>query len=71
MKRKVIYVAGFIGIALAGTFAFAMTTRAGYESAEYEVVETDGNIEIRDYPDLMLVATSSKLDSQGRDGSFM
>ncbi|WP_372897002.1 heme-binding protein, partial [Stieleria sp.] len=35
------------------------------------VIETDGSIEIREYPDLMLAATDSKMDSQGRDGSFM
>jgi DNA gyrase inhibitor GyrI len=48
-----------------------MTARAGYESAEYQVITSEGNIEIREYPDLMLAATHSKMDSQGRDGSFM
>lgn len=66
-----IYVAGFVAVALIGAFAVALTTRAGYESAEYKVIETDGSIEIREYPDLMLAATDSKMDSQGRDGSFM
>jgi DNA gyrase inhibitor GyrI len=58
----------FMGI---GVFAFNRTTRAGYESAEYKVVESDGKYEVREYPDLMLVATRTKIDSQGRDGSFM
>ncbi|PAY19788.1 SOUL heme-binding protein [Rhodopirellula sp. SM50] len=71
MKRSMIYVAGFVAVALIGAFAVALTTRAGYESAEYKVIETDGSIEIREYPDLMLAATDSKMDSQGRDGSFM
>ncbi|MDV6033784.1 MAG: heme-binding protein [Phycisphaera sp. RhM] len=71
MKRSMIYVAGFVAVALIGAFAVALTTRAGYESAEYKVIETDGSIEIREYPDLMLAATDSKIDSQGRDGSFM
>ena len=71
MKRAMIYIAGFVGVALVGTFALAMTTRAGYESAEYKVIESDGSFEVREYPDLMLVATDSKMDSQGRDGSFM
>ena len=71
MKRAMIYVAGFFGVALAGTVALAMATRAGYESAEYKVIESDGNFEVRQYPYLMLVATDSKMDSQGRDGSFM
>ena len=71
MKRAMIYVLGFLGVALIGTIALAMTTRVGYESAEYKVIESDGSFEIREYPDLMLVATDSKMDSQGRDGSFM
>ncbi len=71
MKRAMIYVAGSIGVALAGTFALAMATRVGYESAEYKVIVSDGAFEIREYPDLVLVATDSKMDSQGRDGSFM
>jgi DNA gyrase inhibitor GyrI len=54
-----------------GVFAWNTTTRAGYESAEYKVVESDGKYEVREYPDLMLVATTTKIDAQGRDGSFM
>jgi DNA gyrase inhibitor GyrI len=45
--------------------------RAAYESAEYKVITSDGSFEVREYPDLMLVATTTKLDAQGRDGSFM
>jgi DNA gyrase inhibitor GyrI len=71
MKRVMIFFAGFLGVATVGTFSLAMATRAGYESAEYTVIESDGSFEVREYPDLMLVATDSKMDSQGRDGSFM
>lgn len=46
------------------------TSRTGYESATYTVIETDGDFEVREYPDLMLVTTSSRLQSQGNDGSF-
>ncbi len=56
---------------LIGVFAWNMTARAGYESAEYKVIESDGKFEVREYPDLMLVATTTKIDAQGRDGSFM
>ena len=66
-----LYLGLIAGVALLGMVAWTMTTRAGYESAEYKVVESDGDVEIREYPDLMLVATSSNMDSQGRDGSFM
>ncbi|WP_182869239.1 SOUL family heme-binding protein [Rhodopirellula sp. JC639] len=71
MKRQTIYVAATLGIVGVAMVAWTMTARAGYESAEYEVIESDGNIEIRQYPDLMLAATDSKMGSQGRDGSFM
>ena len=71
MKRRMIYFAAMLGFVGVGMAAWTMTARAGYESAEYKVIESDGNIEIREYPDLMLAATDSKMDSQGRDGSFM
>ena len=51
--------------------AWSVTARAGYESAPYEVVESDGNIEVREYPDLVLASTAAKLDARGNDGSFM
>ena len=53
-----------------GWFGWKMTSRSGYESAEYTVVETDGEFEIRDYPDLMLVTTTADFEAQGNDGSF-
>ena len=71
MKRRMIYLAAMVGLVGVAAAAWTMTVRAGYESAEYKVVESDDNIEIREYPDLMLAATDSKMDSQGRDGSFM
>ena len=71
MKRQMIYLSALIGLVSFGLAAWTMTARAGYESADYTVIESDDNIEIREYPDLMLAATDSKMDSQGRDGSFM
>ncbi|GIX00553.1 MAG: hypothetical protein KatS3mg111_3885 [Pirellulaceae bacterium] len=71
MKRAMMYRTGLLGGALVGTFALTMATRAGYESAQYKVIESDGRLEVREYPDLMLVTTDSRMDSQGRDGSFM
>jgi hypothetical protein len=72
MKRKtMIYLSVTAIFVLAGIFAWNTMTRAAYESAEYKVVESDGKFEVREYPDLMLVATTTKLDAQGRDGSFM
>ena len=66
-----IYSGTVIGLALVGVFGWNLIARGGYESAEYKVVESDGKFEVREYPDLMLAATTTNLDSQGRDGSFM
>lgn len=71
MKRRMVYLVALIGLIGIGMATWTMTARAGYETAEYNVIESDGNFEIREYPDLMMAATDSDMDSQGRDGSFM
>lgn len=72
MKRKqMIYLSVMAILVAASVFAWNTMARAAYESAEYKVVTSDGKFEVREYPDLMLVATTTKLDAQGRDGSFM
>lgn len=72
MKRgKMMYLSVTAISVLVGILAWNSVARAAYESAEYTVVESDGKFEVREYPDLMLVATTTKLDAQGRDGSFM
>jgi hypothetical protein len=49
--------------------AGCQATRAGYESAPYTVVRTDGKIELRDYPALTVVETPMA-DANGGDGGF-
>jgi len=72
MKRnQMIYLSAIAILVVAGVFAWNTMARAAYESAEYKVVTLDGKFEVREYPDLMLVATTTKMDAQGRDGSFM
>ncbi len=66
MKKLMLLGLGLIGMQIVNT-----DDASGYETAEYEVVRSEQNFEVRDYPDLMLAATKSKEDSQGRDGSFM
>jgi hypothetical protein len=61
----ILIVIGGVGLLLAGCQA----TRAGYESAPYEVVRTDGEFELRDYPSLVLVETRMT-NSGASDGSF-
>ena len=56
------------GLVLAGCQA----ARAGYESAPYTVVRTDGKFELRDYPALTVVETPMAAPSgDAADGSFM
>lgn len=45
-------------------------TRAGYESAPYSVVRTDGKFEVRDYPALAVVETRMAASGKDDDGSF-
>lgn len=71
MRRRMVYFTSVAVLVMIGVFVFNRATRAGYESAEYRVVESDGKFEVREYPDLMLVATSTQIDAKGRDGSFM
>lgn len=70
-RKRMIYIGTIALFVLAGAFTWNMMARAAYESADYKVIESDGKFEVREYPDLMLVATTTKLDAQGRDGSFM
>jgi hypothetical protein len=58
-------------IVAGGIFSWKSLTRAGYESAEYKVLDSEGQFEVREYPDLMMAAATTQLDAQGRDGSFM
>ncbi len=56
---------------LAGLIATGCgTVRAGYESAPYKVVRSDGEFELRDYPVMTVVETSMARGSNGSDGSF-
>jgi len=52
-------------------FGWKLTARGAYESAAYTVLESDGQFEMRLYPDLMMATTNMRLESQGDDGSFM
>ncbi len=71
MEKRMFYFWGIVGLSVFVGLTWTVTAFAGYESAEYELVEKDGNIEIRKYPDLTLVSTKSETDSEGKDGSFM
>lgn len=60
-----------VGLGLISLLGWNMTAQADDETAQYELIQKDGNIEIRQYPDLMLVSVDTAEEAQGRDGSFM
>lgn len=66
MWIPILILAVMAGLVLVGCKA----TRAGYESAPYTVVRSDGNFELRDYPALTVVETPMA-SPDGSDGSFM
>ena len=70
MFKKMIYLLVAVVICGAIFMGWKLTSRSAYESAEYTVLETDGQIELRSYPDLMLVTTTMGTRYQGDDGSF-
>ena len=63
----------FVAFAVLVVLAHAAckATPAGYESAPYRVVRSDGKFELRDYPALTVVETPVAANSRdGSDGSF-
>lgn len=68
MKRKSVWIAVTVTLLAVAGGAFVNTSRAGYETASYEVVEKEGKFEIRKYAAHKLVTTS--MMSPGENGSF-
>ena len=52
-------------------FTGCQATRAGYETAPYTVVRTDGKFQVRDYPAMAVVETPMIRTQKGGDGSFL
>jgi DNA gyrase inhibitor GyrI len=65
MKKAILSLAAILAVAL--TVVACATSRAGYETAPYRVVRSEGAFEIRDYPELK-IATTTRV---GDDASFM
>ena len=57
-------------VAAALVLAGCKATRAGYESATYQVVRSSGKFQVRDYPALTVVETPMASSGNGADGSF-
>ena len=58
-------------VALAPIVGGCLVSRAGYESAAYKVVRSDGKFELRDYPAITVVETPMKSPGQDADNGFM
>ena len=69
-SKKLSYGITLVCLGIVGYYGWKFTARNAYESARYSVVSSDGNFEVRDYPDLVLVSTPMRVDAQGSDGSF-
>jgi len=68
MKRMWLLI--FVAVVGVGLWvAGCQATRAGYESAPYQVVRADGKFELRDYPALTVVETPMA-GPDGSDGGF-
>lgn len=69
MKRKksVVVLILVLGILAFGAYRFS---RFAYETAPYTVVTQNGDFEIRDYPDLVVVTTPMKTNSWKSSDSF-
>jgi hypothetical protein len=65
MKKTFSIIAGLLFIAC--SIAACKTSRAGYETAPYTVIRTDGDFEIREYPELKIATTARDADNS----SFM
>jgi hypothetical protein len=67
-KRRMLWISGFFFLLLL-IWIGAKTSRAGYESPEYQVVQSDGDFEIREYPAMTAVAAEMS-DEGTRNSGF-
>ena len=68
-KRKIFAILGLLAVVVVSWLGI-QTSRAGYESAEYESVEKSGKFEIRNYSELTTVATPAAA-KKDQDSGFM
>ena len=65
MKKLFVLISGLLVSAIG--IAACVTSRAGYETARYKVIRTEGECEIREYPELKIATTERGTDN----ASFM
>lgn len=65
VKKLLLFISGLLVSALGITAC--VNSRAGYETARYKVIRTEGAFEIREYPELKIATTARDADNS----SFM
>jgi hypothetical protein len=60
-----------IVVVAGAVFLGCKTSRAGYQSAPYKLVRSDGKFELRDYPALTVVEAPMVRGGNGADNGFM
>jgi DNA gyrase inhibitor GyrI len=68
--KNMAYLVAGGGLAIVCYFGWTLTSRSAYESAAYDVIQSNGPFEVREYPELMMATTEMRFASQGNDGSF-
>jgi len=67
VKKSILFLAALLVVGFL-IVSGCQTSRAGYESAPYQIVSSDGKFQVRDYPAMTVVETSMAGDNG--DGSF-
>ena len=71
MKTQVIAIgSAVVLVAILVAAGGCQAIRAGYETASYRVIQSDGSFQLREYPTLQWVETSMASPSGDSDGSF-
>jgi len=68
--RTMVLVSGVALVAILLAAGGCQATRAGYETAPYRVIRSEGTFQLRDYPALQWVETPMGTEGKDSDGSF-
>lgn len=69
--KKMLIVTVAVMVAAGVSLGWKLAARAAYEAAAYRVELSDGEFELREYPELLVASTNMSRRPDGNDGSFM
>jgi DNA gyrase inhibitor GyrI len=69
--NQILYAGVLVGLGVLGYLGWKMSSRSAYESAEFTLLESEGDFQLRQYPELWLATTDMGTATSGQDGSFM